>query len=107
VDSIDVQEAHVTEHALRYPKHNVLSIAAVTLAAGAVLAYSLAVAVDDGYYLFCGVLGIAAFFSGRKARRSTDWAAARAITLLATIVGGLAGAAVIVCTVVWGLSYVV
>jgi hypothetical protein len=84
-----------------------LGAAAMMLAAGAVLSYGLALSVDDGFYTVCGVLGIAAFAAGRKARRSMDPGPAKAVVLVATIAGALAGAVVIVCSLAFGISYLV
>ena len=77
------------------------------LAAGALLAYGLALSVDDGMYVVCGALGIAAFAAGRRARRSMDRGPAHTVVLLATIVGALAGAVVIVCSIAFGISHLV
>ena len=97
----------MTELTLSSSRHGPLSVAAVALAAGAAVAYGLALSVDDGYYVICGVLGIAAFAAGRRARRTMDRGPATAVTLLATIVGGLAGAVVIVCSIAFGVAYLV
>ena len=97
----------MTELTLRHERHGALSVAAVTLAVGAVIAYGLALSVDEGFYTVCGALGIAAFLSGRRARRTMDAGAAKTVALLATFVGGLAGAVVIVCSIVVGIQYLV
>ena len=84
------------------------SFVAVVFAICAVAVWVLAGIVDDGLYPVAGVLGIAAFGLGLKARRearrvgTAQWPA-----LAATIVGGLLGALVIVFSIVYGVSQAV
>ena len=97
----------MSELTVRHSTSGWLGVAAVMLAAGALLSYGLALSADDGFYTLCGAVGIAAFAAGRKARRNMDPGPAKAVVLLATIVGGLAGAIVIVCSIAFGISYLV
>jgi len=85
-----------------------LAYAAIGFALASVIAWVLAGAVDDGLYTITGVLGIAAFGLGFKARRVAQRAGSRGRPALAAmIVGGLLGAAVIVASIVYGVSHLV
>jgi hypothetical protein len=84
------------------------SYAALSFALAAAVVWVLAGIVDDGLYAITGVLGVAGFGLGAKVRRDERRAGSHGwIALAAMILGGLLGAAVIVATIVWGLSHLV
>ncbi len=58
-------------------------------------------------YLRAAFGRLAAFLTGRKARKTMEHGPARTATLLATIVGALAAAVVIVYSVAFGISHLV
>ena len=97
----------MSELTARNSSRSWLGMAAMMLASRRIASYALALFVDDGFYTVCGLAGIAAFLIGRKARRTMEHGRARTLTLLATIVGALAGAVVIVCTAAFAVSYLV
>ncbi len=83
-----------------------LTYAAIGLALASVVVWVLAGIVDDGLYTITGVLGIVAFGLGLKARRGARRAGSRGRPALAAmIVGGFLGAAVIVASIVYGVSH--
>ncbi len=85
-----------------------LSYTAVTFAVASVAVWVLAGIVDDGLYVVTGVLGIVAFGLGLKARRDARRAGSNGrLALVATIVGGLLGGAVIVASIAYGVSHLV
>ena len=85
-----------------------LTYAAIGLAVASAAVWVLAGVVDDGLYVFTGVLGVVAFGVGLKARRDERRAGSRGrLALTAMIVGGLLGGAVIVFSVVYGISHLV
>ena len=85
-----------------------LSYAAAMFAVGSVVVWVLAGVVDDGLYVFTGVLGIVAFGLGLKARRDARRAGSNGrLALAAMIVGGLLGAAVIAALITYGVSHLV
>lgn len=84
------------------------SYVALGFALAAAAVWVLAGIVDDGLYVFTGVLGIVAFGLGFKARRVAKRTGARVWpATIAVGLGGLLGAAVIVATIVWGISHLV
>jgi len=86
----------------------VLTYAAVAIALASVVVWVLAGIVDGGLYVITGVLGIVAFGLGTKARGDARRAGFRGRPALAAmLVGGFLGAAVIVASVVYGISHLV
>ena len=85
-----------------------LAYAAIGFALASVIVWVLAGVVDDGLYVITGVLGIVAFGLGTKARRDARRAGFRGRRALAAmLVGGFLGAAVIVASIVFGVSHLV
>lgn len=97
----------MSELAAQPRRWNLVGGASVALATATLVAYGLAAWLDDGFYLWCGIAGLAAFLTGRKARKTMEHGPARTATLLATIVGALAAAVVIVYSVAFGISHLV
>jgi len=85
-----------------------LAYAAIGFALASVIVWVLASVVDDGLYTITGVLGIIAFGLGLKARRDAQRAGSGGrLALAAMLVGGFLGAAVIVASIVYGISHLV
>ena len=97
----------MSELTARRTAPSTLGAAAVMFATSALVTYGVALAVDEGYYLWCGIAGLAAFLTGRRARRAMERGLAEKVILLATIVGALAGSVVIVCSLAFAASHVV
>ena len=90
----------------RRPTTPVLGVVSILLTAAAVIVYGLAGWLDEGLYPVCGLLGIAAFAAGRRARAGTT-GRRRTVLLVSMSIGGLLGAAVAVSFVVWGVAHLV
>jgi len=85
-----------------------LSYIALAFALGSLVFYLLAGTTDDGLYVVAGALAVVAFALGVKARRDDRRAGLRGrFPLVAIIVGGLLGGAVIAFSIVWGISQLV
>jgi hypothetical protein len=79
---------------------------AFALAAAAV--WVLAGIVDDGLYVLTGVLGIVGFAVGLKGRREARRAGVRTWpAIVAIVLGGLLGAAVVIAFVAWSVYHLV
>jgi hypothetical protein len=84
------------------------SYLALAFSLGAAAVWVLAGVVDDGLYVFTGVLGVIGFASGLKARREARRSGARTWPAIVAIgLGGLLGAAVIVAFVAWSAYHLV
>jgi len=85
-----------------------LTYAAIGFALASVTVWVLAQVVDDGLYTVTGVLGLVAFGLGLWARRDARRAGSRGRPALAAmLVGGFLGGAVIVFSIVYGVSHLI
>ena len=85
-----------------------LTYVAIAFALASAVVWVLAGVVDDALYTVTGALGIIAFGLGIKARRDARRVGSRGRTaLVAMVLGGLLGAAVIVASVAYGISHLV
>lgn len=93
---------------LHHAPHRRLTLTAALIALCSVVMWVLAGIIDDSLYLYTGALGVIAFGLGLKARRDATRAGEKSpVALAATVVGGAAGAAVIVAVIVWAISQAV
>jgi len=84
------------------------SYVALGFALAAAAVWVLASIVDDALYTITGALGLVAFGLGFKARRVAKRTGARVWPATVAVgLGGLLGAAVIVASVVYGISHLV
>jgi hypothetical protein len=84
------------------------ALAGLVLAVASVLVWFLAGVVDDGLYALTGVLGLAGFASGLKARRDAKRAGAPTWpALVAVVVGGLLGGLVVAFSIAYIVSELV
>jgi hypothetical protein len=84
------------------------TLAAVAFALAAAVVWFLAGVVDDGLYAVTGALGVIGFGLGVKARRDAGRAGTRTWpALVAIVLGGLLGGAVLVAFVSWSVYHLV